>query len=278
MNIRTMALIGGAVAVALANVMIACSSSGSGNPGGGNSSSGGSSSGTTTSSSSGTTTSSSSGTASSSSGSTGSSSGTTEDAACAKPPETHPSKADGGIYCPYSFNDLTDSGTQYCTTGAQQCCLSGGGDAGPSVCAPIDDSTAAFNGGLGSCGATYEAAWQCGNSADCTQAGPLLPLADGGPGVAPTGDAGALVCCLLGGSLEADTSCNGYQKTHFGGTTCQPSSLCQGSVAVVSGTKTYADPLYTTCTDTTTSTDCPTGKTCTAIFTTGTAIGVCLPQ
>jgi hypothetical protein len=103
----------------------------------------------------------------------------------------------------------------------------------------------------------------------------VLPLADGGPGVAS--DAGAIVCCLLGGDLEANyDSCSGIQSTHFGGTSCQPSSLCQGSVPVVDEGKTYQDPLYTVCV---TSADCPTaGQTCTAIYTTGTPIGVCLPQ
>jgi len=200
-----------------------------------------------------------------------------DDAGPCKSPALHVPEADGGIYCPFSYNDATDAGTQYCGSGANaalgQCCLSGGGDAGPSICQAFDKTAGDFNGGLAGCGATYEAAWQCGSPLDCTNGvGPALPI-DGG---APT--TGATVCCLVGGALAADTSagvCSTVQKTHFGGTTCQPADACHGSVSVVSAGKSYVDPLYVACEQ---NSDCTgTGQTCTAIYVTGTAIGVCLP-
>jgi hypothetical protein len=53
-----------------------------------------------------------------------------------------------------------------------------------------------------------------------------------------------IVCCLVGGDLQDDyDSCSGIQSTYFGGTSC---------------------PQL--------------GQTCTPIYTTGTPIGVCLPQ
>ncbi len=198
------------------------------------------------------------------------------DACTKKPPETHASTAEGGIYCPFSFDDSTDSGVQYCANGTQQCCLSPGSDAGSSSCETFVGNGTAFTQ-AGGCSNIQDSIWQCGAPTDCTQAGPVLPLADGGPGVAS--DAGPIVCCLVGGNLEANyDSCSNIQATHFGGTTCQPASACQGSIPVFDSAKatTYTDPLYTVCV---TSTDCPTtGQTCTPIYTTGTPIGVCLPQ
>jgi hypothetical protein len=186
-----------------------------------------------------------------------------------KQPALHVPTVAGGIYCPYSFNDVTDSGTQHCANGTQECCLSPGGDAGPSVCQTVDGTGVGFNGGLAGCAAKYSAVWQCSSPVDCANAGPILPI-DGG---APT--SGALVCCMVGGPLEADTSagiCTGVEKTHFGGTTCQPAAACTGTITV----GLFTDPLYTVCEQ---QSDCTgASQTCTPIYVTGTPIGVCLPQ
>lgn len=80
------------------------------------------------------------------------------------------------------------------------------------------------------------------------------------------------MCCLVGGSLETVSSCPTEQKTHFGGTTCQPASACTGTVTVGA----FVDPLYTVCEQ---QSDCTlVTQTCTPIFVTGTPLGVCLPQ
>ncbi len=188
------------------------------------------------------------------------------DAGC-KPSSLHVPIPDGGVYCPYSFNDAIDAGIQYCANGTQQCCLSPGADAGPSICQAFDGTGVAFNGGKGGCGAQYLGAWQCSSPADCETAGPQLPI-DGG---APT--SGALVCCLAGGALQSESAtCSTVQKTHFGGTSCQPASACTGTITI----GTFVDPLYIACEQ---QSDCPlVTQTCTPIFTTGTPIGVCLPQ
>ncbi len=270
MKIRTMALIGGVFAVLGGVGVVACSSSNS-NGGGGSDNDAGNNNGGDSSvvnnGDSGNTNPGDSSVVTPEDGGT-----TTADASC-KSPTLHVPKVDGGVYCPYSFNDATDAGVQYCANGTQQCCLSGGGDAGPSVCQAFDPSTQAYNGGLGSCATVYEKAWQCSSPLDCESAGPVIPNA-------PAGAAGdPIVCCLVGGSLEAASTASGYcstaQKSYFGGTTCQPKSACAGEYKY-GDASTDEDLLYTVCEQ---DSDCTgTGQHCQAIYVTGTSIGVCIPQ
>ena len=195
--------------------------------------------------------------------------GGTTDTSC-KSPTLHPPTPDGGIFCPYSYDDAGE--LQYCNNGTQECCVSAGGDAGGSSgCQAFDGTGTSFNGGTAGC-PSGDTVWQCDSPADCVTGtfGPTLPI-DGG---APT--TGATVCCLVGGSLESAKApyCTTANKTFFGGTMCEPASACTGSINVVTSTFSGADPLYTVCE---TQADCATG-TCTPIYVSGTPIGVCLPQ
>jgi hypothetical protein len=79
-----------------------------------------------------------------------------------------------------------------------------------------------------------------------------------------------MVCCLQAGPLEADLKCSGYQKTKgFRSTTCTSAGQCTGTADAGK----FTDTLYIACEQ---PSDCPQGKTCTAVKTTGTSIGVCL--
>lgn len=121
----------------------------------------------------------------------------------------------------------------------QVCCVSPTADAGSSTCnAP------------GACATGLES-WACASPQECA----------GGSGV---------VCCLQAGPLEADLKCSGYQKTKGSNSTnCMPTAKCTGMVDAGKVT----DTLDVACEA---PADCPQGKTCTAIKTTGTSIGVCL--
>ena len=177
------------------------------------------------------------------------------DAACAKPPALH-APSDAGIYCPYSFNDATDSGIQYCARGTQQCCVSPSTDAGISDCENI-----------GSCSNATFKAWQCSAPSDCAGA-----TTDGGA------DAGPVVCCLISGAVGADSNCSGYQKTKgLDSVTCMAASACQGPITVGA----FMDVHYVACEkqsdcDQTASSFGGDGGTCTAVKTSGTPIGLCL--
>jgi hypothetical protein len=159
------------------------------------------------------------------------------DAACA--PELHVSTADGGIYCPFSKDFTVDGGDYaYCTTGTQSCCLSPSSDAGLSTC----ETT-------GSCPTGFSQ-WQCAGPEDCVD--PSNP-----------------VCCLTAGPTESNTSCVGTLKTKgFDNTRCTTATECMGTVEAGA----YIDDQFVTCEQ---QSDCPTGKTCLAVKTTGTAIGIC---
>jgi hypothetical protein len=162
---------------------------------------------------------------------------TTADAACA--PALHASSPDGGIYCPFSKDFTVDGGSYaYCTNGTQECCLSPSSDAGLSVCATTGNCATGFS------------PWECGGPEDCID--PANP-----------------VCCLTAGPTEMSTSCPGTDKTEgFDGTHCTTAAICTGQVEAGM----YVDNQFVTCESTA---DCPAGKTCIAVKTTGTAIGVC---
>ena len=165
------------------------------------------------------------------------------------PPALHVPKDAGDTYCPFSFNDATDSGTQYCNSPTQMCCVSPASASGPSDCETkaTTCATAGFK------------VWQCASPVDC------------GGGSTP-------VCCLIGGPLKAD--CGGFQKTNgFDSTTCVANvAACPASIVVdAGGGKAYTDTGFIACEQ---DSDCAavTGKThCLAIKTTGTSIGVCQP-
>jgi hypothetical protein len=158
---------------------------------------------------------------------------------CAKPPALHVPVADGGVYCPYSFNDATDSGIQYCSGATPQCCVSPSSDAGPSDCEAV-----------GACASSTSTVWQCSAPSDCA------------------GTAGN-VCCIISGPLEPDTACSGYQKTKgLDSITCMPAADCTGPIEAGA----YLDTHYVACEQ---QSDCTTG-TCTPVFTSGSPIGVCL--
>ncbi len=132
----------------------------------------------------------------------------------------------------------TDAGkAEYCTPITDVCCLSPSADAGDSVCSKP-----------GSCPTGF-ATWACSSPKEC---------------------GGNEVCCLQAGPLEPEPKCPGYQRTKgFSSITCVPSAKCTGTVDAGK----FVDDLYVACE---TPADCPQGKTCTAIKTTGTSIGVCL--
>lgn len=182
---------------------------------------------------------------------------TTPDAACAKPPSLH-APSDAGIYCPYSFNDATDSGIQYCARGTQQCCVSPSTDAGISDCE-----------NLGACANSTFKTWQCSAPSDC--AGVAV---DGGA----DGGNGPVVCCLISGKVGADPNCSGYQKTKgLDSVTCMAASACQGDITIGA----YPDTHYVACEkqsdcDQTASSFGGDGGTCTPVKTSGTPIGLCL--
>lgn len=164
---------------------------------------------------------------------------TTPDAGCVSPPKLFPVKADAGdFYCPFAAK--TDGGkSTYCTDTTQVCCLSPSSDAGSSTCVA-----------QGACTTAGWSTWGCSAPQDC-------------PG-------SNMACCLQAGPLEADLKCAGYQKTKgFGASTCMSAAACTGTVDAGKGT----DNLYVACEQ---PSDCPQGKTCTAVKTTGTSIGVCL--
>jgi hypothetical protein len=141
-----------------------------------------------------------------------------------------------GVFCPFGKTDAGKS--EYCTANAQVCCLSPSTDAGSSTCSAP-----------GTCASGF-AEWACAAPQECAGSG--------------------VVCCLQAGPLEADPKCSGYQKTKgFNSTTCMPSAKCTGTVDAGKVT----DTLYVACEA---QGDCPQGKTCTAIKTSGTDIGVCL--
>ncbi len=263
MKIRTMALIGAAVAVLGGVSVVACSSSdNTGNPSTGNDAG-------QTGNDSGPNPGNDSGPVGDDSGVvSGDSGGNTEGGTPCKSPGLFV-PTDAGIYCPYSYDD---AGTiQYCAPGTEQCCLSPGGDAGGvSACVPFAGSGTTYNSGAQGC-PTGDTMWQCSSPLDCASAGPVLPIDGGAP------DSGAIVCCLVGGALASATApyCTTAQKTHFGGTSCQPASACTGSISVTSAGKTFVDPMYVACEQ---PSDCTgAGQTCTPIYTSGTSIGVCLP-
>jgi hypothetical protein len=86
------------------------------------------------------------------------------------------------------------------------------------------------------------------------------------------------VCCLISGTVEADTKCNGYQKTKgLDSVSCMPAAQCQGSITEGQ----YTDTHYVACEQ---QADCNAsaaafggdGGTCTPVFTSGTPIGLCL--
>ncbi|MGO8992684.1 MAG: hypothetical protein ACLQVI_05110 [Polyangiaceae bacterium] len=185
---------------------------------------------------------------------------------CGKPPEFFAPVADGGIYCPYSFNDATDAGVQYCgadTTSGQnagltQCCVSPSTDAGPSVCqAP------------GTCTQSTATIWQCSGSSDCAN---YYPNTDGG--------GGPVVCCLVAGKIRPEPSTDSHpgctSTEGLDSVTCQAASTCTGTVVV----GTYTDYNYIACQ---TQNDCIAttangndGGTCTGVYSSGSPIGLCL--
>jgi hypothetical protein len=166
-----------------------------------------------------------------------SSDSSTADAACA--PTLHVSSPDGGIYCPFSKDFTVDGGEYaYCTTGTQSCCLSPSSDAGLSTC----ETT-------GSCPTGFSQ-WQCAGPEDCVGTNN--------------------VCCLTSGPTESSTTCTGTLKTEgFDNTRCTTAGECTGTVEAGM----YTDDQFITCEQ---QSDCPSGKTCTAVKTTGTPIGLCL--
>jgi hypothetical protein len=173
------------------------------------------------------------------SGNPGDDSGPTADGGCASPPALFPPKADGGIYCPYSKDFSIDGGkAAYCNVGTEVCCLSPSSDAGLSTCKA--NSTACPAG---------DHVWACSAPQEC---------------------GGGQVCCLTSGPVEPDPKCSGYQKTKgFFSTRCAAAAECTGTVEAGS----FIDNQYIACEA---QADCPTGKTCTAVKTSGTSIGVCL--
>jgi hypothetical protein len=196
---------------------------------------------------------------------TGEDSGST--VSCAKAPTFHAAVADGGIYCPFSFNDATDAGVQYCgadtptgnDVGLPQCCLSPVNDAGAtSTCqAP------------GPCATSGWTQWQCAGTQDCTN---YYSGEDAG--------GGPVVCCLGAGKTRIDPSGShiGCLETEgLDSVTCKAASACAGSY--MSGT--YTDYYYVACES---QADCNAnaanaggdGGTCTGIYSSGTPIGLCL--
>jgi hypothetical protein len=182
---------------------------------------------------------------------TGGDSGST---ACAKPPALHVPEADGGVYCPFSYNNVTDAGIQYCSGATPQCCVSPASDAGPSDCEAV-----------GACANSTFKTWQCSAPSDCAG----YPVDGGGEPV---------VCCLISGPVEADPTCTGHQKTlGLDSVACAPASQCVGPITVGK----YMDVHYVACEQ---QSDCTAsaaafggdGGTCTAVKTSGTPIGLCL--
>jgi hypothetical protein len=184
-------------------------------------------------------------------GGTGGDSGST---VCAKPPALHIPEADGGVYCPFSYNNATDAGIQYCSGATPQCCVSPASDAGPSDCEAV-----------GACKDSTFKTWQCSAPSDCAG----YPVDGGGEPV---------VCCLISGAIEADPACTGYQKTKgLDSVSCAPASQCVGPITIGK----YMDVHYVACEQ---QSDCTAsaaafggdGGTCTAVKTSGTPIGLCL--
>jgi hypothetical protein len=160
----------------------------------------------------------------------------TSDAGCASPPKLFPTKDGGDVFCPFGKTDAGKS--EYCKPTTQVCCISPSSDAGSSTCSAP-----------GSC-TTGWPSWACSAPSECAGSG--------------------VVCCLQAGPLEADPNCSGYQKTKgFTSTTCMASAKCTGTVDAGK----FTDTLFIACEQ---PSDCPQGKTCTAVKTTGTSIGVCL--
>ena len=143
---------------------------------------------------------------------------------------------EAGVFCPFGRTDAGKS--EYCTPNSQVCCVSPSSDAGSSTCNTPGTCTSGWS------------TWACASPQECAGSG--------------------MVCCLQAGVLEPDLKCSGYQKTKgFTSTTCVSTAKCTGTVDAGS----FTDTLYVACE---VQSDCPQGKTCTAIKTTGTSIGVCL--
>lgn len=152
----------------------------------------------------------------------------------------HPPKlfppSSAGVYCPFSKGD--GGKALDCTPTSQVCCMSPTADAGSSTCS----APGACPTGWGD--------WACSAPQECSGSG--------------------VVCCLAAGPLEADLKCSGFQKTKgFSSTSCMATAMCTGTIDAGK----HQDNLYVACEA---QSDCPQGKTCTAIKTTGTSIGVCL--
>ena len=160
--------------------------------------------------------------------------------ACMTPPKLFVPKPDGGMYCPFSAGG--DGGSKYCKTGTEMCCLSPSADAGSSDCEKqaATCTNAAFK------------PWECSSPIECA------------------GNAAGTTCCLTAGPVGPDKNCSGYQKTlGFDSTKCMQAAACTGTVMVGM----YKDDLTIVCEQ---QSDCPGGKTCTAVKTTGTSLGLCL--
>ncbi|HEY1698075.1 MAG TPA: hypothetical protein VGG39_38205 [Polyangiaceae bacterium] len=262
MNIRTLTLVlGSALTVAAGGIgATACSSSSSGGNGGsssgGSHNDGGGSDGTASSSGSTSSSGSSSGSTSSSGG--GDDGGGSSSGSC-KSPSLHPPVDGGGLYCPFSFNDATDSGVVYCTQPGQMCCVSPSTEAGISDCENVGAN----------CTTNGYTPWQCSAPSDCNGITPIT--IDGGA------SSGPVVCCLTAGALVADTSsgiCANVQKTKGNaGNVCMYAADCVPGTTVTEGT--FTDTRMVACES---DPDCAniTGNThCTAVYTIGTQIGVC---
>jgi hypothetical protein len=173
---------------------------------------------------------------------------------CAKPPGLHIPQPDGGVYCPFSYNDATDAGIQYCSGATPQCCVSPASDAGISDCEAI-----------GPCASSTFKVWQCSSPSDCA-------------GITSDAGTGPTVCCLVSGAVEPDPKCAGFQKTKgLDSVTCTAASACQGPIM----TGGFTDTHYVACEQ---QADCDQsasafggdGGTCTPVKASGTAIGLCL--
>ncbi len=251
MNVRTMALVCGTVAVGFASAIVACSSSssggGSGNEDAGSSSSGSSSSGGSSSGSS------SSGSSSSGSSSGSSSSGSSSGSTC-KDPTVHAPSAGGTVFC----GDGADGGDLYCSTG-NLCCL-GGETASSSGGFAADECNAI---GTTCSNGTSPIPISCLQVADCT--------ANGQFGAA---------CCLQGGSNSgvpaAISGCDATDLKLSDGTAV----VCESGSADAGAGDAAALPVPSCAAGETqicsSQADCPTGKTCTAMHWKTYEIGFCM--